>query len=117
MRKSAAVVAAISLLLCAAAELSFSAEAKTNNPYGGNTSVLKEGKRIYESNCKSCHGDGAKGDICPDLTTKKKKFGNTDADVYTTISKGRPAGMPNWDNTLGSDKIWKVIAYLRSLEK
>lgn len=118
MKKSAAVVAAVSLgLLFTTAGLSISAESRTKNPYEGNQSVLKEGKRLYESNCKSCHGEGGKGDICPDLTTKKKKFGNTDADLYTTVAKGRPAGMPNWDNSLGNDKIWKVITYLRSVEK
>jgi mono/diheme cytochrome c family protein len=118
MKKSAAIMAVIALgLVCATAGPSYSAEAQTKNPYEGKQSVVKEGKRIYDSNCKSCHGEGAKGDICPDLTTKKKKFGNTDADLHTTISKGRPAGMPNWDNTLGADKIWKVITYLRSVEK
>lgn len=118
MKKSAAIIAVISLgLLCAATGASQAAEAKTKNPYEGTQSIVKEGKRIFDSNCKGCHGEGAKGDICPDLTTQKKKFGNSDTDLYTTISKGRPGGMPNWDNTLGADKIWKVITYLRSVEK
>ena len=116
--KIAASMAVISIgMFCAAAGSSFGAEATTKNPHEGNTKIVKEGRKIYDGNCKSCHGEGGKGDICPDLTTKKKKFGNSDADLYTTISKGRPAGMPNWNNTLGADKIWKVITYLRSIEK
>lgn len=118
MKKLAAFVAVIAIgLVCTTTGAARGAETKYRNPYEGKQAVLKEGKRIFDSNCKSCHGEGAKGDICPDLTTKKKKFGNSDADLYTTIAKGRPAGMPNWDNTLGADKIWKVITYLRSVEK
>lgn len=118
MKKSAAIIAVVSLsLLCATAGATSGAEAKTKNPHEGKQPAIKEGKRIYDSNCKGCHGEGARGDICPDLTTKKKKFGNSDTELYTTISKGRPGGMPNWDNTLGADKIWKVITYLRSIEK
>ncbi|MBI5101114.1 MAG: c-type cytochrome [Nitrospirae bacterium] len=97
--------------------ISFGAGLQTKNPYEGNQKMIKEGLKIYEFNCKSCHGEGAKGEICPDLTTKKKKYGNSDADLFDTIAKGKQGGMPNWDKTLGTEKIWKVIAYLRSIEK
>lgn len=97
------------------ASLAFSQQAK--NPYAGNPQALREGTEIFKKNCESCHGHGGKGDICPDLTKKTKKYGNTDADLFLTISKGRPGGMPNWDNTLGTEKIWKVITYIRSIEK
>jgi cytochrome c oxidase cbb3-type subunit 2 len=86
------------------------------NPYEGNKSAIEEGRKIFSANCAACHGSGAKGKIGPNLTLKKKKYGNSDADLYTTISKGRPGGMPEWGTTLGSDRIWKVIAFLRTLE-
>lgn len=120
MKKISVILAAVSLtLICGTAWIwpAYGEDSKTKNPYEGNQKMVKEGKLIFDNNCKSCHGEGAKGDICPDLTTKKKKYGNADTDLFTTISKGRPGGMPNWDNNLGKDKIWKVITYIRSVEK
>lgn len=107
------ILSILSVMLFAG--LAFSQQ--TKNPYAGNPQALKEGAEIFKKNCESCHGPGGKGDICPDLTKKTKKYGNTDADLFLTISKGRPGGMPNWDNTLGTEKIWKVMTYIRSIEK
>ncbi len=90
---------------------------QAKNPYAGNPQAIKEGAEIFKKNCESCHGPGGKGDICPDLTKKNKKYGDTDSELFQSISKGRPGGMPNWDNTLGTDKIWKVISYIRSIER
>ncbi|MGO9611788.1 MAG: c-type cytochrome [Dissulfurispiraceae bacterium] len=94
-----------------------SEQAQKKNPYEGNPKAAAEGAEVFKKNCQVCHGAGAKGDLCPDLTTTKKKFGDSDADLLLTISKGRPGGMPNWDNALGADRIWKVITYIRSVEK
>jgi cytochrome c oxidase cbb3-type subunit 3 len=82
---------------------------------GGNP--IQAGAKIYEQNCKSCHGAGAKGDICPNLTDAEWKYGSSDKDVYTSIAKGRPGGMPAWESTLGEKKIRQVMAYIRSLGK
>ncbi len=90
---------------------------QTKNPYAGNQQAIKEGAEIFKKNCEACHGPGGKGDICPDLTKKNKKYGNSDSDLFATISKGRPGGMPNWDTSLGTDRIWKVVTYIRSIEK
>jgi len=87
------------------------------NPYANSPQAIKEGHELFKANCATCHGPEAKGDICPDLTRKNKKYGNADADLLLTITKGRPGGMPNWNNTLGTEKIWKIIAFLRSIEK
>lgn len=87
------------------------------NPFSGDQKAVKEGAEIFKKNCEGCHGSGGKGDICPDLTKKSKKYGDSDSDLFVTISKGRPGGMPNWDTTLGTERIWKVITYIRSIEK
>ncbi|MCL5022784.1 MAG: cytochrome-c oxidase, cbb3-type subunit II [Nitrospirae bacterium] len=92
------------------------AAAALKNPYEGNRESIEEGKKLFAENCSVCHGADAKGKLGPDLTTKKKKFGDTDGDLYASIAKGRPGGMPDWEKTLGSEKIWKVIAYLRGIE-
>jgi cytochrome c5 len=85
------------------------------NPFEGKPDAVTEGEEIFKKRCVVCHGEGGKGDICPDLTDKEWKYGNGDKDLFQTISKGRPGGMPNWDNTLGEEKIWKVISYIRSI--
>ncbi|MDA8082504.1 MAG: c-type cytochrome [Nitrospiraceae bacterium] len=118
MKKASAFIAAAAMVLfCGTAGTAPAAESTTKNPYQGNQKIVKEGRKIFDENCKVCHGEGGKGDICPNLTLKKKKFGDTDADLFMTVSKGRPGGMPNWDARLGTEKIWKVITYIRSIEK
>ncbi|MHB8882553.1 MAG: c-type cytochrome [Thermodesulfovibrionales bacterium] len=117
MKRSCVAVMVTAGLLLGFSATSSGAEHATKNPYAGKAKMVKEGQKIYDYNCKSCHGEGAKGDVCPDLTVKKKKFGNSDAELFKTISQGLPGGMPNWDKTLGTEKIWKIITYLRSLEK
>jgi cytochrome c oxidase cbb3-type subunit 3 len=78
---------------------------------------VREGAEIYVKTCQSCHGEGGRGDIGPDLTDNKWKYGGSDDDLYTSISEGRPGGMPGWKNSLGEEKIKKVISYMRSISK
>jgi len=87
------------------------------NPFEGNADAIKEGKNIFETNCAVCHGKDAKGGIGPNLLRKDFKYGRSDSDLYTSISKGRPGGMPDWEPKIGRDRIWKVIAYLRTIQE
>ena len=89
--------------------------AEASTPYAGSREAAEEGKAIFEANCRSCHGETAKGGFGPNLVDKKWIFGGADKDVFASISKGRPGGMPAFGGTLGKDRIWKVIAYLRSI--
>ena len=74
-----------------------------------------EGAKLFKQHCEVCHGEGGKGNIGPDLTDSKWKYGSTDNDLFTTISKGRSGGMPAWENQLSPDKIKKLITYIRSI--
>jgi cytochrome c oxidase cbb3-type subunit 3 len=87
------------------------------NPFAGSVEAAQEGKALFAVNCGTCHGEDAKGNMCPDLTLKAKRYGNADADLFLTISQGRPGGMPNWEKKLGAEKIWKLITFLRSVEE
>ncbi|HMK55691.1 MAG TPA: c-type cytochrome [Dissulfurispiraceae bacterium] len=115
--KTTIVVAVVAAFVFAFAGMAISAESQKKNPYAGNEKIAEEGSEIFKMNCQTCHGVGGKGDICPNLTTKSKKFGDGDQDLFMTISKGRPGGMPSWDSALGTERIWKVITYIRSIEK
>ncbi|HMK61298.1 MAG TPA: c-type cytochrome [Dissulfurispiraceae bacterium] len=115
--KKTVIISFMIFLIFIFAGIALSEDAQKKNPYAGNAKIATEGSEIFKINCQTCHGVGGKGDICPNLTTKSKKYGDSDQDLFLTISKGRPGGMPNWDNALGADRIWKVITYIRSIEK
>ena len=59
----------------------------------------------------------ATGGIGPNLTAATLKFGATPKDIYESIAKGRPNGMPAFLPQIGSEKISKVAAFLESLRK
>jgi cytochrome c oxidase cbb3-type subunit 2 len=91
--------------------------ASLKNPFAGDKRAALTGKEIFLKHCAVCHGSDAKGVIGPDLTDQEWKYGNSDGDLYTTISEGRPGGMPNWGTQLGNDNVWKVISYIRTIGK
>lgn len=84
---------------------------------GEKSGMVEAGMAIFVQNCQVCHGEGGKGDICPDLTDAVWKYGNSDKDIYQSISRGRPEGMPAWESTLGEEKIREVMAYISSIGK
>ena len=90
--------------------------AEVKNPFAGNAEAIKEGEKIFDSRCMECHLDGT-GGSGPNLTDAEWKYGGTDADVFTSVSKGRRGGMPSWGGELKEEDIWKVIAYVRTLKR
>jgi cytochrome c oxidase cbb3-type subunit 3 len=89
----------------------------TTNPFRGNAAALADGKQVFDTICAACHKPDASGLVGPSLVDPYWKYGHTDADLFTTVSKGRPGGMPAWETQLGGDKIWKALAYLETLPK
>lgn len=97
-------------------KLAASAPALGENPYERDPKAVAEGKGIYTERCAGCHGASLKGDVGPDLTGHLK-YGETDGKMYESIAKGRPDGMPAFEDQLGRDRIWKVLAYLDSVRE
>jgi len=91
------------------------AGAAERNPFAGDASAIKEGEKIYDRLCVDCHLDGT-GGSGPNLIDNEWKYGNTDAEIFETVAKGRPGGMPSWSGELKEEEIWKVIAYVRSMK-
>jgi cytochrome c oxidase cbb3-type subunit 3 len=87
------------------------------NPYRGNAAAIAEGKQVFTQICAVCHKPDGTGLVGPSLVDPYWKYGHTDADLYTTVSGGRPGGMPPWGTQLGEEKIWKTLAYLETLPK
>jgi putative heme-binding domain-containing protein len=113
---SAFLWGALALTVCNAQTLT--------NPFGGNAQAVEEGRKSFAVSCAPCHGpggEGAKGQSeglhPPDLTTGTFKAGNRDVDLFRLISKGVDgAGMPSFE-PLGSDQIWRLVAFIRTLAR
>jgi cytochrome c oxidase cbb3-type subunit 3 len=89
----------------------------TSNPYHGNAAAIAEGKQVFDTICVACHLPDGSGLVGPSLVDPYWKYGHDDATLFETVSKGRPGGMPAWGPQLGTDKIWKALAYVETLPK
>ena len=87
----------------------------TLSPYQENAYGLAEGKRLYSAyNCNGCHAQGG-GGIGPALMDSKWIYGSEPQRIYSTISQGRPNGMPAFGAKVPSQQIWQLVAYVQSL--
>lgn len=92
-------------------------ELPTSNPYRGDAAAIAEGRETFETICVACHLADGRGLVGPSLVDPYWKYGNDDETLFETVSQGRPAGMPPWGTQLGTEKIWKVLAYLETLPR
>lgn len=95
------------------------AEAKPvlkENPYETDAKAIEEGKGLYATNCAACHGENLEGGVGPSLTAHLK-YGETDDKMFASTAKGTPNGMPPFENQLGTDRIWKILAYVDSIRE
>ncbi|MDM8003606.1 MAG: cytochrome c [Bacteroidota bacterium] len=81
----------------------------------------KEGDRLYQINCHSCHGDPGKNNYIAlqpppgDPATDKIQH-NTDGEIFHKVTTGR-GPMPSFRSVLTTDEIWKVVSYIRSFNR
>lgn len=77
----------------------------------------EEGKKIFDSNCVSCHGAHGEGGIGPNLTDEYWIHGGKPERVYHTILQGVPEkGMISWKQVLQNEKLTHVTVYVLSLQ-
>ena len=86
-------------------------------PYANNPSALEQGRQPFVAmSCAGCHGGHAGGGTGPNpRSPKERRFGDTPAEIFDSISQGRGDGMPAWGTKLPPDVIWQLIAYIQSL--
>src|SRR4051812_42663241 len=88
------------------------------NPYEGNAYAISEGQRLFNwYNCSGCHANGG-GGIGPPLIKKNPKdwtYGSEPSNIFDTIVKGRPNGMPTWGGKIPEYQVWQIVTYVRSL--
>ena len=90
--------------------------ATLSNPHASDTAVAKQGALLFTTmNCDGCHGGDASGWVGPSLADGRWRYGGTDSEVFSSIYFGRPKGMPAFGGVLGSEGVWTLVTYLRSL--
>src|SRR5215510_10978472 len=104
--------------------------AAVKNPVPATASSVKAGQRLYEKNCRQCHGTKGKGDgtLAPsnpkpaDFSDDKWDHGSSDGEIYSVILNGaapRPgqkeSEMKAMKGTLSPTEIWQIINYVRTL--
>jgi cytochrome c oxidase cbb3-type subunit III len=87
------------------------------NPYSGNAFAISEGQRLFSwYNCTGCHANGG-GAIGPPLIKDIWIYGNEPANLFDTIVKGRPNGMPAWGGRIPEYQVWQLVAWVRAMNK
>jgi mono/diheme cytochrome c family protein len=100
--------------------------ARVKNPVAATTESLRDGKRIYQRFCASCHGSNAEGGpgndlipAAPDLTDKEWTHGGSDGEIFSVIKNGVPPdlNMIPFGDQIKDTEIWNVVNFLRSVAK
>ncbi|WP_396170434.1 c-type cytochrome [Flavobacterium sp.] len=83
-----------------------------------------DGKALWGTNCKSCHGvkglgDGPKAekiDISSGDFSSKEFQSKSDGDHFYYTKIGRKP-MPSYKEKLSDTEIWQLVAYMRTMKK
>src|ERR1041385_1419461 len=85
------------------------------NPYESSAYAVSEGEMLFNAyNCSGCHFHGG-GGIGPALMDDEWIYGSSPAQVYATITEGRPNGMPSFGGHIPAQQVWQLVSYVRSL--
>jgi hypothetical protein len=103
-------------------------EAETlENPKKNNKQSWKFGKRLFQINCSSCHGNieastyepgpvAQKFAAPPDISAEPYRTGRTDGNIYGVIHFGGMAVMPALGWKLSPAEHWDIINYVRHVQ-
>ncbi|MDX1980206.1 MAG: c-type cytochrome [Bryobacteraceae bacterium] len=90
-------------------------QSRETNPFQSEKDVA-EGRRLYSFYCVFCHGmDGASGRGAR-LATTFRRHGSSDQDQFRVILNG-VSGTEMSGHWLEEDDIWKILAFVRTLER
>jgi mono/diheme cytochrome c family protein len=90
--------------------------AMLRNPHAGDAATARSGAQLFTAmNCDGCHGAQGIGWVGPNLADGRWRYGATDGEIFSSIYYGRPRGMPAFGGVLGTEGVWTLVTYLRSL--
>lgn len=98
---------------------------KMKNPVASNTESLAEGKALWSTHCKSCHGSKGLGDgpKAAQLKTEPGDFSiaevqaQSDGSLFYKTAEGRD-DMPAFKKKIpDQDEIWSIVNYIRTFKK
>jgi len=79
--------------------------------------TIEQGKALFAETCVTCHADGGKGNIGPNLTDDFWLHGHEPMEIYDTIRTGvLEKQMPAWGKQLGEDRVRVLAAYVITLD-
>ncbi len=91
------------------------------NPFPANVENVRRGETVFFRFCSPCHGAGGRGDgkafptrAVPSLFDRAAQIG--DGHIFHIITYGQDV-MPPYAHAISVDDRWKVILYLRSLQR
>lgn len=95
------------------------------NPVASNAESIAEGKSLYTTHCKSCHGSKGMGDgtKAKQLKTEPGDFSSadfhsqSDGTIFYKSIEGRD-DMPSFKKKIpDTDDRWNVVNFMRTLKK
>lgn len=96
-----------------------------SNPFRDNAEAVAAGQKTFQQFCVACHGPEGKGLIGPNLMDAEWLHGDTDAEIYQVVMEGvgvdktktGKGPMPAHKQSVGSEKVYQVLAWLASNNK
>ena len=86
------------------------------NNLARNTDALTIGARLFATYCTTCHGSDAGGATgLPNLTDQDWLYGGDPQSIKTSIMEGRQGVMIAWQDILGTEGVFNVVEYVRTL--
>ena len=95
------------------------------NPVASNSESVADGKELWGTHCKSCHGNKGLGDgpKAAQLKTDPRDFSKADeqsqpdGSMFYRISEGRD-DMPSFKKKMPeANDVWDVVNFVRTLKK
>jgi mono/diheme cytochrome c family protein len=95
------------------------------NTVEADATSIDAGRKLFASNCASCHGETAQGDgkagstlnpKPPNLADATWTRGSSDGEIFVVIRDGvKDSGMKGFASRMTARQIWDVVNYLRSI--
>jgi mono/diheme cytochrome c family protein len=99
--------------------------AKLKNPVKPDTKSIAAGKKLFATNCASCHGAEGKGDgkagallkpLPSNLADGDWKHGSSDGEIFTLIRDGsKNTGMKGFGGRIPPQDLWNLVNFVRTL--